>query len=191
MSRVAILDDNKTWLRALRAALVGKKVIRIEELNGCPNIITEPEDTEEAGQNEIGQKRKNMKKFNLEEALQGKPVVTRDGRKVSQLVHFKDVYEEYSVYAVLAGELEKYTKEGKFLESASGPHSYDLFMESAKREGWVNIYDTGLAGTNRVNLQIGGITTVHSSECVYRTHDTAVAGAEAGLIATVRIEWEE
>lgn len=31
-----------------------------------------------------------MKQFNLEDALAGKPVVTRDGRKVIEIVAFKD-----------------------------------------------------------------------------------------------------
>lgn len=134
---------------------------------------------------EIGQKRDNMKKFNLEEALQGKPVVTRDGRKVGRIVHLDGISDVYSVLTVIDGDLERYTKEGKFLNGSSGPHSYDLFMESAKKEGWVNIYDKEKAGLGN---QIKGRLT---GENIYNNEECARKAAVPGLIATVRIEWEE
>ena len=46
-----------------------------------------------------------MKPFNLSEALSGAPVVTRDGREVTQLVRFEELGPDYnnSLYGVING----------------------------------------------------------------------------------------
>jgi len=131
-----------------------------------------------------------MKKFNLEEALQGKPVVTRDGRKVGQLVHFKGIKEVYPVKAVLDGELEEYTAEGNYTTHDSGCNRADLFMESAKREGWVNLYN----GPNPEYMyDFKTVPGVHIGTGTWNSEQAAIENADPDKtkIATVHIEWEE
>ena len=80
-----------------------------------------------------------MKPFNLEEALAGKPVVTRDGRKVTELYLFKTAGTNYSLHVCINKSLESYTQEGKFYNT-DRESIHDLFMEEPIIERWVNIY---------------------------------------------------
>lgn len=66
--------------------------------------------------------------FNLEAALRGSPVVTRDGHPVIQLTYFKDCTESYCLCAVVNDRLESFTREGRYLRE--GDSYYDLFMAS-------------------------------------------------------------
>lgn len=75
-----------------------------------------------------------MKPFNLEEALAGKPVITRDGREVTQLVKFDANYEKYTLYGVVNNIILRWTNDGIFYNKA------DLFMKSEKKSIWVNAY---------------------------------------------------
>lgn len=76
-----------------------------------------------------------MKPFNLERALSGDPVVTRDGRKVAQIVAFKNILENYqSVVAVVDGIIHRYMSNGRFFKT--NETLVDLFMaEEEKAEG--------------------------------------------------------
>jgi hypothetical protein len=71
-----------------------------------------------------------MKPFNLEVALKGHPVVTRDGREVTDIHHFKDplVDIRYTLYAQVQGRVEKFTKKGHFYYSER-ESDYDLFLK--------------------------------------------------------------
>ena len=80
-----------------------------------------------------------MKPFNLEEALAGKPVVTRDGLKVTEIYHFKTGTSAYSVHACIDGRIKEYTQRGTYYEKLNGS-DFDLFMEEPIIEGWVNVY---------------------------------------------------
>ena len=83
-----------------------------------------------------------MKPFNLKDALDGAPVVTRDGRKVKRVIHVPEfnkknnrvisIYEDGDGYD-LVGEDGIYFADG----SISGA---DLFMAPKKRTVWVNLY---------------------------------------------------
>ena len=80
--------------------------------------------------------------FNLEEALAGKPVVTRDGRKVSEFYHFKTQTTPYSVSAVIDGSRYGYSIDGRY--HPSDESNLDLFMRPEKRSFWTNIYPWGV-----------------------------------------------
>lgn len=69
----------------------------------------------------------NLKQFDLEKALSGDPVVTRDGLEVTQVTLF-ECEGQLPVMAVIAGELEGFTKTGEYFPTgeASG---FDLFMK--------------------------------------------------------------
>lgn len=79
-----------------------------------------------------------MKKFNLEKALSGEPVVTRDGRKVLKIAYFETLPNNNCVIAHIKGNLTAtaFTKNGLF---GDGVEARDLFMATktvTKYVGW-------------------------------------------------------
>jgi hypothetical protein len=83
-----------------------------------------------------------MKPFDLEKALAGEPVVTRDGQAVTQLTKF-DCDSEYPLCAVIDGVLITYTINGSYYTingsyKEGEQHDLDLFM--AEPERWANVY---------------------------------------------------
>ena len=81
----------------------------------------------------------NLKPFDLEAAIQGKPVCTRDGRK-ARIVCF-DAKGCYPIIALTAEldnteDITKCTEEG----ISSYHKNDDLMMLPEKHEGWVNVY---------------------------------------------------
>ncbi len=82
-----------------------------------------------------------MKTFNLSRALYGDPVVTRDGRKVTEIkVLTSDI--NHQVVAVIDSELEAslHTKEGKYSLVEKFESNRDLFMAPKTEKRWVNLY---------------------------------------------------
>ena len=86
-----------------------------------------------------------MKEFNLEEAKAGKPVCTRDGRKVRILCwDFKISENETKILCAVESITQKNTERtlfvnnrGEFTEGYN--NALDLMMQSEKNEGWINI----------------------------------------------------
>ena len=122
-----------------------------------------------------------MKQFNLAEYLKNpeRKIVTRGGYPAT-IVSTTFHQENYPVVAeVCFSSYDKkqsysFTANGLFLDSSED--SRDLFFAPEKHEGWVNIYP-------------GPITGVQ----IYKTEEDAkhCANANAKVIATVKIEWEE
>ncbi len=77
-----------------------------------------------------------MKPFNLEEALNGAKVVTRDGREVTQLIKF-NADEDETLFGVVNKEIVAWNDKGKFQNS---DHILDLFMFVEPVRRWVNVY---------------------------------------------------
>lgn len=77
------------------------------------------------------------KEFNLEEALNGAKVVTRDGREVTQLTKFKTI-EEHCLYGVLENEIHSWHKNGVFYKHTK--NNTDLFLAVEPKRVWVNVY---------------------------------------------------
>ena len=85
----------------------------------------------------------NTKPFNLEEAIAGAPMVTRDGRKAVFLAYDEEldrkiickVYDDYT-------EAETFLDDGKYFKDRSESR-YDLFMATQKKTVWVNFYSEG------------------------------------------------
>ena len=80
-----------------------------------------------------------MKAFNLEEALVGKPVVTRDGRKVTELYLFKTANSNYPLRVCIDKDIKDYTDRGTYYAKDT-TSEHDLFMEVPIIESWVNVY---------------------------------------------------
>ena len=123
-----------------------------------------------------------MKPFDLQKALDGEPVVMRDGRKVTQLHVFMDVDDKYCVAGVVNGRVHAWTKGGSF---CSHQHDFDLFMaekKKVKREAWVNMYPM----QSYLLLSV-----IPVDAAINPTKESADINAAAGRIACCRIEWEE
>ena len=66
-----------------------------------------------------------MKPFNLEEALNGAKVITRDGRFVTQLIKF-NADEGETLYGVVSNEIVSWMDDGRW---AIEDHYLDLFIK--------------------------------------------------------------
>lgn len=83
------------------------------------------------------------KPFDLERALAGDPVVTRDGRPVTQLVKFDVGGDSEPVCGVLNGSISSWSVDGLYLTDIES--KYDIFMAPKKRTVWVNLCFDGKA----------------------------------------------
>lgn len=122
-----------------------------------------------------------MKQFNLKEYLANpsREVVTRSGHSV-RIICTDARNNNYPIIALvsLKGGTEAvcaYTKNGTRLGDKINVD--DLFFESEKHEGWVNIYK------NERDHYFG--------KFIYPRRADAEAVADSTCIATVKIEWEE
>ena len=70
-----------------------------------------------------------MKPFNLEAALRGEKVVTRDGREVTQLVKFKGTHKSQELFGVVDGVAIpcSWYEDGVHI-AILNPSEFDLFM---------------------------------------------------------------
>lgn len=118
-----------------------------------------------------------LKPFNLEEALAGKPVITRNGYPIIELKYFQTI----GSLAVVRKEPDE--KLISYFICCDGTHNdtvncvTDLFMAPTKKQGWVNIYK-----------QVGNtyVATVYLSE-----EEALQNRCIISLVDTVMIEWEE
>jgi hypothetical protein len=120
-----------------------------------------------------------MKPFNLQEALAGKPVVTREGLQVQDLQQFPSATYQ-RIGAVIRGEVLTFNENGGYWNNGN-ISDRDLCMASEKKEGWVNVYP-------KVSE-----TSLTRSRDGYIYESKALANDMAGenRIACVRVEWEE
>jgi hypothetical protein len=84
----------------------------------------------------------SQREFDLEQALAGHPVVTRDGRPVTQMVKFDCKYE-YRVFGVVDGAPASWMESGQ--HTFYKDHPCDLFMAPVKKTGWVARWGAWLA----------------------------------------------
>lgn len=123
-----------------------------------------------------------MKEFNLDRALAGEPVVTRNGKCVSEIHHFLTATPEHQVAAIIEGDLFSFHCSGRFLSSEAD--EMDLFMGPVKKQEWYNVYS-----------HVNSITMPYSlGSGAYPSEDAAKQAAEGAdnYIKSVLIrEWEE
>lgn len=79
------------------------------------------------------------KPFNLEEALKGAKVVTRDGGEVKELTKFENL-KDYPLVGVLDTELKTWTTEGKYSAYDLGQSYLDLFLAVEPIRIYKNVY---------------------------------------------------
>ena len=122
-----------------------------------------------------------MKQFNLEEYLKNpsRKVVTRDGRNVR--ISCTDAKGDCPIVGLVDYNDTEiplvFTEKGRIgVDFCDDP--MDLFFDSEKHEGWVNIYEYGR----------GKYIT---SEIVYTKKEDAIIGKNKSYLTTIKIEWEE
>ena len=123
-----------------------------------------------------------MKQFNLEEYLKNpsKKVVTRDRKAVK--IHCTNYDSRQPIIAEIEGHnySQSFTKDGRYyIDDRNSP--YDLFFDTQKYEGWLNVYrhtDTG-------EVTFGAI--LHTS----RKEAEKIGRADGYYAATAKVEWEE
>ena len=79
-----------------------------------------------------------MKPFDLQKALDGEAVTTRDGYLITDIHYFPQVRTKFKVVAHIenCSSVDTFTENG--LYSESGDSGMDLFMK--EHEKWINIY---------------------------------------------------
>ena len=96
-----------------------------------------------------------MRKFDLNAALRGEKVVTRDGREVRTVLQPDGVTEEQSVVVVLNGIVQQYCPNGSFYTDGRS-HDMDLFMATKSFKAYCNVYRdaTGEAYTGQLHKTV-------------------------------------
>lgn len=80
------------------------------------------------------------KPFDLERALAGDPVVTREGETIL-IVFDSGLDVEYPLSAWIEGRIEPYgfRRNGRYTSNDEEMSNFDLFMVPKKRTAWVNL----------------------------------------------------
>jgi hypothetical protein len=78
-----------------------------------------------------------MKPFDLQKALAGEPVITRDGRPVKIAGYNKDAREGSSIAGWVGGRILCWYTNGSYSTDFTCKHGYDLFMAPTERKEWV------------------------------------------------------
>lgn len=129
----------------------------------------------------MGEKKLNLKPFDLEAAKAGNPVCTRDGRK-ARIICF-DYKGDSNAYPILAlistinsrgvpsEIIAKYTEDGRYVKYNNVEYNEDLMMLPQKKEGWIIIH----------------------KEAIYdkETAEKIARETTANVIRIQKIEWEE
>ena len=142
----------------------------------------------EQNQENMEEKKLNLKPFDLEKAKAGKPVCTRDGRKARIICFNRAGYNMFPIVALIMNgdkESDIYTYRPNGTWDNNGNESEkDLMMLPEKHEGWVNVLMYMRSGEYSLDNKLFG------------TEDEAVAevkkyATDFKYVATVKICWEE
>ena len=133
-----------------------------------------------------------MKQFNLTEYLENPElkVVTRDG-KPARIV-CTDAKGRYPVVALVYNEKENKEVSHLYRENGSchddGINNKDLFFETTKHAGWVNIYRVNDARTG-TTFEPGAIFKTKEEALKYKHLRCCISGIT--YLNTIYIEWED
>ncbi len=84
-------------------------------------------------------------KFDLQKALDGAELVTRDGKEVTEWYYFKNSKRTQPIYAVVNGEIYSYKIEGNYYVTGD-ISANDLFIKPKVNKCWVNVYCNSCGG---------------------------------------------
>ena len=133
-------------------------------------------------QEDMEEKKLNLKPFDIQKAREGKPVCTRDGRKARIICFDKKggspvialVETFVKEYDCIREDSFYYTVEGRAVGQNTESKD-DLMMLPERKEGWVNVYKGGLLDTKSYNTK-------------KEAFDKA---CPKDYVDTVKINWEE
>jgi len=117
-----------------------------------------------------------MEQFNLERALAGEPVITRNGKEVTQLVRF-ECDRPQKIWGVVEGELHSWYNDGTWYNHTEGS-IHDIFMKPKENAIWLNVYKDRDSG----NLFVG---QAHREE---EWAKLAIDSTHAEHIKTIKID---
>lgn len=80
-----------------------------------------------------------MKKFSIERALAGDPVITRNGLKVTHIAHFSSMSNKNLIWVYAGDDSVNYSYIDGKLRSDEKDSDYDLFMESVKKKLFIKV----------------------------------------------------
>lgn len=156
------------------------KDILCDEVNGIIDIRAKQ------NKEDMKEEKLNLKKFDLEAAKAGKPVCTRDGRKVRIISFdrkflFKGV--SYPIIALVEDTAKEetiygYNEKGKVIIENDTPYKDDLMMLPQKKEGWVRIYKSAS-------------NVYYLSSNIYKTEEEAKHSSDCCYVGASKISWEE
>ena len=156
---------------------LGLDCFTIREADNSSLKIEIKQNKEEMEENKL-----NLKPFDLEAAIQGKPVCTRDGRKARIVCFDAEGGKPLIVLSKIDGKevILRYTEKGQsdYYHSPT-PREDDLMMLIEKGSGYVNV--------------LSDYENRFVDSTIYSTPEEARRNGEDKdyYIATVRIEWEE
>lgn len=107
----------------------------------CSHCLGERKITQEITCNICRPDEEKLKPFNLERAIAGDPVVTREGRKVLEIYYFKKIKHSQPVVCVLEDmeDCRFYTTDGLYSLCGDYVESLNLFMAPVKKKYYMGI----------------------------------------------------
>jgi hypothetical protein len=119
----------------------------------------------------------NYKPFNLELALSGAKVVTRDGRTVSELHLFETLGETFPLVGIMNGEILRFKKDGTFMPPYQMDER-DLFMAPIESTVFILIVKSGVGltahGPYDTMLQLNVNRPYFTKGNPYTTHEITI-----------------
>ena len=129
-----------------------------------------------------------MKPFNLKTYLENptRKIVTRNGHPVRIICFNANVIDNGNTYPIVAlvkkkdntDDILSFTNNGVYLVGKED--EFDLFFETVKVSGWVNIY------TSKISDE-----TTTGSICKTKEEALSLANGKDNYLDTIYIEWEE
>jgi hypothetical protein len=98
-----------------------------------------------------------MKPFNLERALAGEPVITRNGKKVTELYLFKNAKIIQPLYGTIEDDEDVFSWTTNGIYNPTKNTSFDLFMAPESKFLWINLWQ-------QLHENGNYYTTVHTRE---------------------------
>lgn len=130
-----------------------------------------------------------MKPFNLEEAKAGKPVVTREGKKVKFVAHVPEAREGHKVVFLNEGKILSHYENGRYLQqlrNSDTDSGHDLFMASVKKKAWACVKQTS---SGEANFMSGKLFKTKEEGLGYKAMHNSTFSSQ--VVAVIEIEWEE